>query len=522
MKRALVKTRIYTGIPSAPFAEALLMEDGIITKVGTTQEILSGVTPDTQITSLSGHLVVPGLVDAHSHLVGFGLNLTRVNLAGLPSLAECRKAIAEAVEKAEPGTWVLGRGWNHHFWEEQREPTKEDLDDISPHHPLIMTRACGHLIWVNSKALEVAGVTCDTETPEGGQIDRDESGHPTGIVRECLEVIRAHVPEVTKEERKAAILKAQEKSLALGITGMHSCETLDDFLALKELEEEGELKLRICHLLPPEELIKADAMGITAGSGSEKLWHTHEKLFLDGSLGAETAWMLEPYEGSGDAGLACMNKTDLHAAISLAYETGRSVAIHAIGDRAVKEALDAFEACRKTHPGPWRDRIEHVQRITPDDIIRMKEMNVTASVQPGFLPTDWRTAEAKWGEERCQTAYAWKTLLDAGIPMQFGSDVPVEPNDPLIGIRSAMTREDAKGAPAGGWFPKEKLTFWEAIDGYTRVAAWTAGVEDQFGAIAPGMKADLTIFDRDFSDPDTHVQEARVARTIIDGQEIIS
>ena len=520
MKRAIVSTRIYTGVKEAPFAQALLMEEGLITRVGTNQEILAGLDTETQITSLSGRLVVPGLVDAHSHLVGYGLHLTRVNLAGLPSKAACLTAIKKAIDHAKPGTWVLGRGWNHHFWEEKEEPCKADLDAISPDHPVVMTRACGHLIWVNSKALDVAGITRETLTPEGGQIDRDPDGHPTGIIRECLEVIRQHIPTVTRKERKEAILKAQDKSVACGLTGMHSCEELEDFLALKELEDEGKLKLRICHLLPPEELEKADKMGITAGSGSERLWHTHVKLFLDGSLGAETAWMISPYEGEKGCGLACLTKGELTRHIEAAYKTGRSVAIHAIGDRAVKGALDGFEKLRKTYPGPWRDRIEHVQRIAPKDITRMARMNVTASVQPGFLPTDWKTAQAKWGLERCETGYAWKTLLDAGIPMQFGSDVPVEPNAPLIGIRAAMERTDQENEPCGGWFPKQKLSFWQAIDGYTKIAAWTAGVDSLSGTIEPGKWADLTVFDQDFSDPESQIRTAQVLKTFIAGEEL--
>lgn len=521
MKRAIVSTRIYTGMKEAPFAEALLVEDGRIAAVGTTEEIMARVTPETTLTDLSGHLVTPGLVDAHCHIASYGLTLTRVNLVGLPSLAACRAAIKKAVDAAEPGTWIIGRGWNHHFWEEQREPTKADLDDISPDHPVAMTRTCGHLIWVNEKALEVAGVTADTVTPEGGQIDRDKDGRPTGIVRECLEVIRDHIPPVTHEERKTAILEAQTRTLACGLTGIHVCEEFEDYLAYAELEKEGKLKLRVFHLLPPEALAKADAMGIVPGAGSEHLWHSHVKLFMDGSLGAETAWMFDPYEGTADrCGLACMTEEEIHDRIEMAYKSGRGVAIHAIGDRAVSFALDGFAAMRKKYPGPHRDRIEHVQRVTDEDLLRFKEMDVTASVQPGFLPTDWKTAEAKWGLDRCRKAYTWKRITDAGVRMQFGSDAPVEPNDPMIGVRAAMFRTDTENMPEGGWFPDQRLTFWEAIDGYTRTAAWTAGVEDKAGTIEPGKWADFTVFDDDFTEPEKAVLTAKVVKTIVGGKEV--
>ncbi len=521
MKRAIISSRIYTGVKEAPFAEALFMEDGRITAVGTTQEIMARVTPHTQITSLSHHLVTPGLVDAHSHITGYGLTLTRINLVGLPSLKACRRVIAEAVKNAAPGSWILGRGWNHHFWDEKREPTKADLDDITPDHPVVMTRACGHMIWVNDKALAVAGVTRNTSTPSGGQIDRDDAGHATGILRECLEVIRDHIPPITAAERKEAILKAQSRTLARGLTGIHSCETLEDYLALAELEKEGKLKLRVCHLLPPEDLDKADALGIVPGAGSDHLWHTHVKLFMDGSLGAETAWMFDAYEGTQEnCGLACMTKDTFYGHIKKAYETGRSVAVHAIGDRAVSASLDGFSELRQGFPGMRRDRIEHLQRVIPTDLERFASLDVTASVQPGFLPTDWKTAEAKWGIDRCHAAYAWRRIMERGIRMQFGSDVPVESNDPMIGIRAAMFRTDIEENPCGGWFPDQALTFWEAIDGYTKTAAWTAGVEAMSGSIEVGKWADFTVFDNDFSDPETAILHARVVKTIVGGEEV--
>ena len=521
MKRAIVSSRIYTGVKGAPFAEALLMEDGRISAVGTSKEIMALVTPDTRITALSGHLVTPGLVDAHCHLASYGITLTQVNLVGLPSLEACRTAIKSAVAKAEPGSWVLGRGWNHHFWTEQREPTKADLDDISPDHPVVMTRACGHMIWVNNRALALSGVTRETLAPSGGQIDRDAQGDATGILRECLEIIRDHIPPISRADKKLAILEAQKRTVAFGITGIHSCESLDDYLALAELEKEGQLKLRVCHLLPPEDLDQADALGIVPGSGSDHLWHTHVKLFMDGSLGAETAWMLEPYEDAPDnCGLACLTEETLLEQVRAAYKTGRSVAIHAIGDRAVAASLDGFAAVRKEIPGERRDRVEHVQRVTDEDLQRFVTLDVTASVQPGFLPTDWLTAQTKWGLDRCRSAYVWKRIQDKGIPMQFGSDVPVESNDPMIGIRAAMFRTDKNQAPEGGWFPEQCLTFWEAIDGYTRTAAWTAGVEAQSGTIEPGKWADLTVFDRDFIEPETAVLNAKVARTLVGGEEV--
>lgn len=521
MKLAIISTDVFTGIPATPWAEAVLIEDGKIVLTGNNEDVLHAAGENAQIVRLNGGMVTPGLVDSHCHMASLGITLQRVCLIGVSSLKECRQIIRDAAAKLAPGEWLLGRGWNNHLWEEAREPDKLDLDDIVPDNPVAMTRACGHLIWLNSKALERAGIDASTPEPAGGQIDRQiETNIPTGIIRESLELIANHLPQVSRERKKEAILKAQALSLSYGLTGVHTCETLSDYLAFAELAAEGKLKIRVCHLLPPEDLKAADERDITPGNHNDRLWHTHVKLFMDGSLGANTAYMHEPYEDSPlQYGIACMTKDEALSHIKAAYAAGRSVAIHAIGDRAVTESLDAIEEARKTWPGPWRDRIEHVQFCRPEDLDRFANMDIVASVQPGFLPTDWRTAEKKLGKERCTNSYAWKSILNKGIKMQFGSDTPVEPNNPLIGLQAAVTRCDSEGLPLGGWFSDQKLTLEQALSGYTLSAAWTGSREQSSGTLAPGMLADLTIFEQHLGEvPENQISQVKVRATLVGGE----
>jgi len=499
MDLALLSTRIFTGNPARPWAEALKITDERITHVGTNEEVKQACGKATEIMELPGRLVTPGLVDAHCHFVSFGRSFHLVDLRNLTSLAEARRVIQEAAATRKPGEWILGRGWNHHDWEEGREPSRHDLDDILPDNPAMMIRMCGHSIWVNTRALEQAGIHRDTPDPAGGRIDKDSAGgDPTGMLREARQLIEAHMPQPSLELRKQWALAAQAAALKCGITAVHTCETLNEYEALAALEAEGKLKLRVYHLLPPDDLEQAAARGIKPGSGSERLWFRHVKLFADGSLGAGTALLHEPYlDDPATCGIACLEKNDLAEKIRLAYSFGCDVAIHAIGDLAVTNALESIAAVREKSPGDHRDRLEHVQLHQPQDLRLFQELAVTASVQPVFLPTDWKPADKRWGLQRCRYAYAWKSLLEAGLKVQFGSDAPVEPINPIYGIHAAVTRQTLRGEPAGGWFPEQRLTLEEAFSGFTAAAAWIGRREDRLGAIAAGKWADLTVFEQD-------------------------
>lgn len=523
MDLALFSTRIFTGNPSQPRAEALKITGEKISHVGSNAEIKAACGNRTEKIELPDALVTPGLVDAHCHFLSLGMAFRMVNLKNASSLAEVRGRIRKAVVRCKPGEWILGRGWNHHQWSERREPTRHDLDDIAPENPAMMVRACGHSIWVNSLALEQAGVTRTTADPYGGQIDKDPaSGEPTGMLREARDLIEERIPPPSLETRKQMALAAQENALQNGITGVHTCETLTEWEALAALESEGKLNLRIYHLLPPDDLEKAAEIGITAGSGSRRLWFNHVKLFADGSLGAGTALMHEPYsDNSAECGIACLDRDLLEEKIRLAYSHGWDAAIHAIGDLALTNALESIDAARRDFPGEHRDRIEHVQIFRPQDLSLFKELGVVASVQPVFLGTDWTPADIRWGSERCRNAYAWKSLLEANLRVQFGSDAPVESINPLLGLHAAVTRQDCRGQPPGGWFPDQRLSLEEAIMGFTSVAAWNSRREDRLGNIAPGKWADLTIFEWDlFSLPPDEWLSVKPAMTVVNGEVV--
>ena len=521
MALAILSATVFTGDPARPHAEAVGVENGKIVAVGSNADVLSTLRGKVEELRRPGRLVLPGLVDGHCHFLSYGLYLQRVDLRDLPSLAACRERIREAVRGSQPGEWIVGRGWNHHYWDEQREPCRQDLDDIAPANPVMMVRACGHSQWVNSQALAAANITRDTPDPAGGQIDRDpRSGEPTGMLRELRYLIEKVMPVPSLEARKKAVLLAQKDALRLGITGVHTCERLEQWEAFEALDRAGALKVRVYHLLPPDDLDAAAARGVRPAQGSERLWAGHAKLYADGSLGAGTALLHAPYtDEPGNAGLAVLDLPLLQAKIEFAYRRGFHVAIHAIGDKAVTHCLLAISGARKAHPGPKRDRIEHVQIYRPEDLALFRDLGVVGSVQPRFVATDWCVAEKRWGAARCQTGYAWRSLMNAGIPLLFGSDAPVEPMAPILGLQAAVTRQTPEGNPPGGWFPGQRLTLEESIAGFTAAPAWNSGRQEQSGSIRVGKWADLTVFAQDlFVVPASAWPSVPVEMTIVNGE----
>jgi predicted amidohydrolase YtcJ len=524
MDLAILSARVFTGNPERPWAEAVGIEKNRIRLVGDNRTIQANCKTGTRIFDLPGRLVTPGLVEGHCHFVNFGMMLRWVNLRNLSSLESCRETIRRSVPSYRPGQWIIGRAWNHNLWGNRLEPTRKDLDDIAPDNPVMMIRACGHSVWVNSAALKLAGIDRNTPDPPGGRIDRDlKTGEPTGLLREARKMIEKHIPPPSLEERKRLASAAQGEALRFGITGVHSCETLFQWEALSALEEEGALKLRVHHLLPPDELEAAARREILHKAG-DRLWLGHVKLFADGSLGAGTALLHEPYtDAPSECGIACTPLDQLEEKIRLAYSFGKDVAIHAIGDLAVTNALTAISAARKAHPGARRDRVEHVQLVRRQDLALFRDLDVVASVQPVFVPTDWQPASRRWGTDRCRSSYIWKSIREAGVRHQFGSDAPVEPIDPLLGLQAAVTRMTPSGEPEGGWYPEEKLTLEEAIEGFTRTAAWSSRKEDRLGSLSPGKLADLTVFHRDLFDvPAAEWASVETEMTVIDGEVVYS
>ncbi len=522
METVICSTRIYTGDPVRPEAEAVCVKDGRILAVGSTDEVKRAASPGARIFELPGRLVTPGIVDAHLHFVSFGLYLERVDLRDLTSIAACRERVRAAVARKKGGEWIIGRGWNEHLWADRREPNARDLDDIAPDHPVMLVRCCGHTVWVNAMAMKLAGITREAVDAPGARIERDANGNPIGLCREYRKIIEKVIPPPTLEERKQAALRAQQEALRYGVTGVHSCETLQEWEALAALEGEGKLRLRVHHTLPPEELELARARGIRPGMGSERLWFGHVKLFADGSLGSGTALLHEPYaDDPSTRGLEVLSVAALRDRTELAYRHGGAVAVHAIGDLATTNVLDAIEGARGKFSGPKRDRIEHVQLLRPDDLRRFRAMDVVASCQPVHLHTDMHVAEKKWGMDRCRYGYTWKSMLRQGIKVQFGSDAPVEHINPLLSFHAALTRRNLNGEPRDGWFPEERLSLQEILHAFTAVPAWVSQKEQELGSLAPGRRADLTVFDRDlFALAPDQVSSAELELTMVDGEVV--
>ncbi len=393
-----------------------------------------------------------------------------------------------------------------------------------PDNPLMMIRTCGHSEWLNSKALEMVGITKESPDPSGLRFDRDAKGALTGLLHEARELVMESIPPFGDEELKAAIHKAQSEILKFGLTGLHTCESLAEWKLLGRMDERDQLKLRVHHLVQPYDLAEFDELGLAWTSGNKRLWIGHLKLFADGSLGSGTALMHEAYTDEPDNwGIHCLDAMELKEYVLKAYKRGLSVAIHAIGDKASTNALDAIAHGRKQYPGPWRDRIEHVQLCREQDLARYRDMGVVASVQPVFVQSDWHVADRRWGSERCAKAYAWKTLMEMGIPIQFGSDAPVESNRPVLGLQAAVLRQTSDLKPKGGWQPAQKLTLEESLAGYTRTAAYTAQKEDHLGALEPGNWADLTVFEKDLTTtPAQEWHTVDVEMTIVDGDIVYS
>jgi predicted amidohydrolase YtcJ len=520
MDIAILNSRIYTGDSGRPWAEALAIRGERLLAVGTSDEVRRACAPDARVLDLPGRLVTPGIVDAHLHLLSFGLYLERVDLRDLTSIAACRQRVQAALATKKPGEWIIGRGWNEHIWTDRREPLASDLNDIAPDHPVMLVRCCGHTVWLNALAMQRAGIARGTADAPGARIERDASGQPIGLCREYRKIIERVIPPPTREERKAAGLRAQAEALRHGVTGVHSCETLAEWDALAALEAEGKLRLRVHHTLPPEQVEEAKARGIALTRGSEHLWFGQVKLFADGTLGSGTALLHAPYaDDPSTTGLECLTAAAMQERVELAYRHGGDVAVHAIGDLATSNVLTAIAAARRKLPGPRRDRVEHVQLLHPDDFARFRAMDVVASCQPVHLHTDMRVAEKKWGMARCRYAYAWRSMLQQGIKVQFGSDAPVEHINPLLSFHAAIARQTPGGEPAGGWFPAERLTLEETIHAFTAVPAWTSRTEQILGSLTPGKKADVVVFGRDLTRvPAAEVAAVPVEMTLVDGE----
>jgi predicted amidohydrolase YtcJ len=518
--------RIYTMDPNRPPAEALLSMDGRVIFVGSDGELrrLAPVLGDSQVLDLQGRCVVPGLTDSHIHFLTYGLNLDRVELTGAASLAEVQDRLRRAGAALAPDEWLQGWGWDHSLWPEARFPDRAALDAAVPHAPVALKRKDGHLLWVNSAALAAAAVTRETPDPPGGRIGRDASGEPDGLLFESAgQLVTQAIPPITAPQAAQASRRAMTDLHRLGVTGIHVPEDATSFRTLQALDSVGELRLRVTIMLPYTSLPAALDTGLRTGFGSDFLRVGPVKMFADGSLGSETAAMLHPFEGGDNQGILILPPGEIGSAISRAARGGLACAIHAIGDRANRVVLDAFQMTRdQWAPVGLRQRIEHVQVLHPADVPRLGQLGVIASVQPIHATQDMDLVERLWGA-RGRYAYAFRSLLDTGAVLAFGSDAPVETADPLAGLYAAVARRRSDGRPADAWYPEERITAAEAIHAYTRGAAYAAGLERLAGTLSPGMQADFTVFSHDVvAGVAEDILAARVTTTVVDGEIVYS
>lgn len=518
----LTNGRFYTLDPQNSFATAVAIHDDKIIAVGDDDAIAELLGPHGEHIDLQGAAVTPGLVDAHVHFQMYSLTLLQVEAYEVPSLEIMQQRVADYVGRHPAGTWIQGHGWKSQLWPDPQMPTAADLDKVAPEHPALLRDKSGHVGWANTLALQLAGVDKNTPDPAGGEIQRDENGQPTGILFEtAIELVRTHIPPYTDEQLLTAMRQAQQNCWAVGLTGIHDFDGPDCFAALQTLHRQGELGLRVYKNIPAALIDHAIALGLQTDFGDDWLRIGGIKIFADGALGGNTALMVEPYEGSpNNYGIVVTDKEEMMEIASKASQHGLSVTVHAIGDKAIHDILDVYEAVRAQEPNRrLRHRIEHVQVYHPMDKNRLAELDIVASMQPVHAASDMVMADMYWGE-RARYSYAWRDMLDSGALLVFGSDFPVEKIDPLLGIYAAVTRRPLSGSYApDGWYPEQKLTMVETIRAFTEAAAVTSGQSDKLGTITIGKLADLTIFDRDlFNIEPEEIRQTKVIGTIVGGK----
>ena len=524
----LYNGRIYTMDPAQPRAQALAIKGNRILAVGDDKELRPLLSPGAQAVDLAGKAAIPGLIDAHVHFGWYSWALHRgeIDLDNVPTKAEAVARVARRAQEVSVGQWIQGAGWNKNIWPDRAFPTAADLDAVVRDHPVALEDKSHHATWVNSRALELAGITASTGDPPGGEIVRDERGEPTGILLEtAAQLVNDIIPEPDVDTMVEALRTGISEAHRLGLTGVHDPGHATVLAALQVLREQGELGLRALMHIPAHALDSALQLGLRSGFGDEYLRIGGVKLFADGALGPQSAHMLAPYEGATEStGIPTLTPDDLRYIVVLARAGGLSIAAHAIGDAANRAVLDAVQhaltvQAAQAHPPCLPDRLEHAQLLHADDVPRLAKLGIVASMQPIHATSDMEMAERYWGR-RCDLAYAWRSVLDSGAQLAFGSDCPVETLDPLPGIHAAVTRRRADGSPGpDGWIPSQRLSVSEAVHAYTTGAAQASGEAHLKGALGAGKLADVVILSRDiFAIEPMEILHACVEMTIFDGQ----
>ena len=526
----LTHARIWTGNSAQTAAEAVACAAGRIAAVGSAAEVAKWGGPKTRVIDLGGRLVLPGFNDSHVHFFSGGANLAGVQLRDAKTQEEFRERIRAFAAKLPAGRWILGGDWDHENWTPARLPTRQLIDQVSGDHPVFVNRLDGHMSLANSLALKMAGIDRNTPDPPGGAIVRDASGEPTGVLKDAaMGAVERVIPAPGGAEIEEAVRAAMRYAAGNGVTSVQDMSASPEVLrAYQRLLARGELTVRISGHQPLASWKRLADVGILADFGSSFLHIGGLKGFADGSRGSTTALFFEPYrDAPNTSGLAndeMIPESKMAQHIREADRAGLQVAVHAIGDKANHLILDMFEAAEKANGArDRRFRIEHAQHLRPDDIPRFARLHVIASMQPYHAIDDGRWAENRIGPERARTTYAFRSLLDSGAVLAFGSDWPVAPMVPIIGIYGAVTRRTLDGKHPGGWVPEQKISVAEAVRAYTSGSAYASFEEGLKGTIEPGKLADLVVLSRDIFDVDpVGIADTHVDYTIFDGRVIYS
>jgi predicted amidohydrolase YtcJ len=534
-----VHANVYTGVPSNEQFSSVQREEAIavrgdrIQAVGKNVDIQKLKGPQTQVIDLGGHFVMPGFNDAHLHLADAGMQKLSVDLTGVKTLDEFRQRVLAKVETAKAGEWILGGGWDETMWPVKTLPSRWDLDEVSGGHPVFLDRVDGHLAVANTRALQLASITIASRDPEGGQIDRDANGQPTGILRDTAQhAVEAVLPQPTREKRRQGIEVALADLAAHGITSAQDYSPdWQNFEIYEDLEKEGKLTARISEWLPFDDSMEELQKKRDSHPQTDLMLHTGMlKGFMDGSLGGHTAALLEPYaDDPRNSGLPRYEAAKLNEMSKERVLAGFQLGFHAIGDRGIQLALDAFAEAEKAAReqkakapnggDDFRLRVEHAQVTTPAQIARFKELKVIASMQPSHVLTDMRWAQDRLGAKRAATAYAWAAFLNKGVPLAFGTDYPVEPVTPFRGLYAAVTRKSEDGKQE--FFPAQRLTMDQAIAAYTTGSAFAEFEEKEKGKLVPGMFADFIVLDRDVTAASPErILGTKVLRTVVGGKTV--
>ncbi len=503
----------WTSDPDRPRTASFAIEGG------TVSEVPARARGGDAVVDLKGRAVVPGFTDSHVHFGAFSLSLGRIDITGVRSLDRALEIIGRKVRI--PGEWVRGRGFVLGGFEGIRFPSKRDLDRAVPDGPAAISSFDGHALWANTAALEAAGITRATPDPEGGRIERDAEGEPTGIMLEnAVDLVLGRVPKPGPEALARAMEKGQEAALSLGVTAVHSFEKADSLRALQRVNAAGRLRIRVAHYIDETETGAFAASGVESGFGDRRVRVAGVKAYADGALNVQTACMLEPYGDPGGRGMLLMDSRRLAGLVAEAGGMRMPVAVHAIGDAAVREVLDAFCAAGCGSALPCR--MEHAQHVDPSDVARFASCGAAASMQPVHLCYDMDPVDRHLGG-RGRFAYVFRSMLDAGVKVAFGSDAPIAPMNPMFGLHAAVNRQDLEGRPEGGWHPEQRISLPEALACFTSAPAALTGDSHWRGTITAGKAADFVVLSRPLEGlPPSEIRKIRVERTYIDGQEVFS